>query len=564
MAVMYPPQHSDNVGSEAERLLYHEFQAQLDDDYTVMHGVGWLSRKGRRTHDGEADFVIVHPAFGILVLEVKGGTIAGGWSDDWWISTSRTGQQHDIRNPIRQAYHAMYALKLKLEDDPRTSPFHYPMYRAVAFPDMLVEGVEFGPDADRALVLDSSDLAHLEQAVRRAFGGQSGQSLTADAVQAVTDLLQPVIHVTQLGLLAELKQGEMVMARLTEQQFRLLGFLRHHRRVVVNGCAGSGKTMLAIEKTRLLAEQGFRVLLTCFNRNLSEWIRSGIGELEPAIRDRVTVATFHDLAVKLCEEAGTPTTMRAGDSSYWEHDLPAELSAAIPRVDTRFDAIIADEGQDFAASWWKALLDLLDDPAEGVFYVFQDLQQAIYRRDQPMPFAVAPHELATNCRSTAHIHKEVVAYYGGDPKPESLGPEGRGVERIDPGDNLHATIGAILDRLVNHESLETRQVVVLTPNGRNRSRLREGSKAGAFRLTWDKPEHPDQVRVSTPHAFKGLESPVVILAEPERFRKQVHPDELTYVALSRAKHHLILVGELPAPVGTASVAIPPPALHTGT
>jgi ATP-dependent exoDNAse (exonuclease V) beta subunit len=52
------------------------------------------------------------------------------------------------------------------------------------------------------------------------------------------------------------------------------------------------------------------------------------------------------------------------------------------------------------------------------------------------------------------------------------------------------------------------------------------------------------VRVSSIHAFKGLESPVVILAELDDL---AHPrvDELWYVALSRARSHLIVLGELP-------------------
>jgi DNA helicase IV len=44
---------------------------------------------------------------------------------------------------------------------------------------------------------------------------------------------------------------------------------------------------------------------------------------------------------------------------------------------------------------------------------------------------------------------------------------------------------------------------------------------------------------------KGLESPVVILAEPERAHASTRTP-LLYAALSRAQHHVIVLGQLPA------------------
>ncbi len=46
------------------------------------------------------------------------------------------------------------------------------------------------------------------------------------------------------------------------------------RRALILGVAGSGKTLLAAEKARRLAAQGFEVLLTCFNRPLAEHLAS--------------------------------------------------------------------------------------------------------------------------------------------------------------------------------------------------------------------------------------------------------------------------------------------------
>jgi Holliday junction resolvase-like predicted endonuclease len=70
---MYPSTVAGDTESEAERLLSRAFQEQLPNDYVVMNGVKWLNRRRRYDAVGEADFVIVHPRRGLLVLEVKGG-----------------------------------------------------------------------------------------------------------------------------------------------------------------------------------------------------------------------------------------------------------------------------------------------------------------------------------------------------------------------------------------------------------------------------------------------------------------------------------------------------------
>ncbi len=51
-------------------------------------------------------------------------------------------------------------------------------------------------------------------------------------------------------------------------------------------------------------------------------------------------------------------------------------------------------------------------------------------------------------------------------------------------------------------------------------------------------------RVCTIHSFKGLESPVVILTELDKLYANIH-NQLIYIGLSRARHHAIVIGELP-------------------
>lgn len=555
---MYPPTVSPHTQSDAERRLFTEFSRQLPDEYTVMHGVGWLTRLRRRDEVGEADFVIVHPRRGVIVLEVKGGRIDGAWSSDDWVSTDRNGVRHGIRNPIRQAERSMWALKDKLDDNPPTRRFRYPLYRGVAFPDMLLQGASFGADWDRSLVIDSSDLPRLDLAVERMYSVDPPEpSFAREAVAGLVDMLQPRVQIDRRGLAAEMLDGDDAIMKLTQQQFQILSFLQHQRQVVINGCAGSGKTMLAIEKAIQLGAQGFAVLLTCYNKNLAAWMRSVVARQADEVAARIVVNHYHDLAVKLCDEAGMPTSVRPNDQSYWEEGISDDLSRAIPHLERRFDAIIADEGQDFAASWWITLQELLQDPAGGVFFIFQDEFQAIYRRDRDLPFATAPYTLLTNCRSTASIHRRLVEYYERHPGPVSFGPEGRDIEHIAyDGQPEREKIRKVVSRLVNDEGLRPSQIVVLTPNSAAKSALDENAALGNLRLTWGIEPGANQVRVSSIHGFKGLESDVVILAETSRFADSRTGRRLAYVALSRARHHLVVIGNLPDLPGTIDLPAP--------
>lgn len=46
------------------------------------------------------------------------------------------------------------------------------------------------------------------------------------------------------------------------------------------------------------------------------------------------------------------------------------------------------------------------------------------------------------------------------------------------------------------------------------------------------------------HAYKGLEADVAIVVEPGSVRKEQGP-KILYIAFSRARHHLYVLGRLP-------------------
>ena len=87
MARMYPSEPFEwSDSSYAELGLFERFRSGLSNDFSVLHSVKWLTRAPGQNHDGEADFVLFHPEFGGLVIEVKGGRIERDRDGQWSIS----------------------------------------------------------------------------------------------------------------------------------------------------------------------------------------------------------------------------------------------------------------------------------------------------------------------------------------------------------------------------------------------------------------------------------------------------------------------------------------------
>lgn len=547
MAHMIPKQPKTDTPSQAERRLFAAFEAQLSNEYIVFHSVSWQLRDpSTGVKDGETDFLVIHPGFGMLIVEVKGGHIRYDDQQDQWYSYNEP-----IKDPFKQGRTNKYSLLQKLSELPAWRNRWITIGYVAAFPDVAVKG-DLRLDAPRELILDATDLAHLADWVKQALSFLRGRRpddtpLGPHGVAELVKTLSPSVDLPPL-LSVEIEQQAQEQERLTREQFSMLDFLGRHRRVAISGCAGSGKTMLAYEKARRLAEQGFKVLLTCFNVALAERLLWESEETRPA---NLTIANFHRLADELVQQVGLPTGPYT--SAYFEKILPERLMEAVDKLGTQYDAIVVDEGQDFYDSWWLPLQCLLHDPDQGILYVFFDDNQNIYRGAKNIPLEAAPFPLTHNCRNTQSIHRQILQFYRSDIMPTAMGPQGRPVERqayANPAD-LKRLLRQTLHHLIVTEDVPAWDIVVLTSKSYEHSQLWSFGPLGHFRLVDTPTDASGEVYCTTVHKFKGLESPVVILAEIDNDQLWNLPTVL-YVGCSRARNHLTLLiaADLSAEIAT--------------
>jgi UvrD-like helicase C-terminal domain/AAA domain len=554
MARMYPEQLPADVLADprrsAERKVYETFRDGLSDAFTVFYGVAWLApARGGGARDGESDFVVAHAVYGLLMCEVKGGRLSRDGASGRWTSRDRHGQDHAIKDPFKQSLDGKYNLRTKVQGDPRWPGGRLPVGHAAILPDVTKGGIRLPPDADPAITIDRKDLDAIEPAILNAFRFWQGGSdqeppnheLGSDRLGLLVHLFAPSFSM-RLPLGVVLAEEERELLQLTEAQFGVLNLLRRQRRVAVRGGAGTGKTLLALEKARRLAAEGFRTLLTCFNRPLADFLSDSVGEV-----DGLRIRGFHQLCFELAGAAGVSMdqgTTAEEKRAFFAERLPEALGEALEQLpDERFDAVVVDEGQDFKESWWLPLLTALAQPDDGILYVFHDDNQRLYGRSVSLPDGLSPVELDENLRNTQSIHRLATRFYDG-PGLVARGPSGRPVEavRLTGASGLERVIGRCLHRLIRDEEIPPGKIAVLTGRSPERSGLGNHDRIGAFRVRSAARVDPQDPRVAldTIWRFKGLERQVVILTELDDLKPEER-DRLLYVGVSRARAHLVVV-----------------------
>ena len=535
------PTEPDPDTPASERYVFDRLRDRLPDDWTVLHArrIFVPARGGRPAHEGELDFVVIDPARGLLALEVKGG--GGEKCPAVWTQRGRDGVARHIRDPGQQVQASVHALDRYLREQSwfRQNRARLPFAWCVALPDVEVRGA-LGADLPRDLLIGRADFAALRDALERVFeaAGIAARPLPPGAVSATIRALAPTLRLVW-SLAHRIEEERESLVRLTAEQARIVDLLEDMPRVAIQGAAGTGKTMLAAEWARRLAEDDQRALLLCFNRPLADFLEAGA--------QGYAVSNFHRLCYELCQAAGVsfdvPERGRE-QRTFWDDEAPLLLLQALEsRPEALFDAVVVDEGQDFRPDWWPAVEGLLREPGAGRLVVFFDPNQNLYEGGPAESLEIAPAVLSFNCRNTARIARFASAVIGTQAELRAGSPEGAEVELIHVKTEEESIdeVRRILHRLLHDEGLRPDQIVLLSTRSRERSPLARAGRLGSVTLC---PLHaapsPGQIRFGSLHQFKGLESDVVVLSDVQASDPNSSPRHI-YVGTSRARHLLVVI-----------------------
>ena len=531
----------------AERRVYQALARDLPPDYTVFGWSTWLGRTDDSSvREGELDFVVAHPENGILVIEVKGGGVSYDATTRVWLNRDKAGRLHEMKDSYAQAAANRRALVRKFDELPSSLQRHPFIGHAVWFTDITRREEPLRPDAPPAITGYREDVLDPLPFVRAAMdywrAGKPSFRGGRAAIEALEGILAGSFSL-RVSLAGRLQPAAERQVELTEQQYWIINGLAGNPRLLVTGGAGTGKTFLAIERARRLADQGFRTLLCCFNQPLAEFLRrntAGVSDL--------TVVHYHDLCRRLVREAGLALEeppFEAEDAvheAYYSGRLPKLVAEALRITGPRFDAIIVDEGQDFSHRDRDLLRGTLLRPDRDVLWVFQDAAQRIYE-DKALwgETGMMTLRLDINLRNTRDIHA-VLTRLSGDTETSPGGPDGVRPKLI-AAPTIEAQrreLGATLRRLLEQDEFHPEQIAVLTSSRRQIPLYAADGTIAGIPITEEHWDIPGAVLFESIPRFKGLERDVVILVGIQEL-SYLDLDSELYVGASRARTYLVII-----------------------
>ena len=562
---LIPPSIDPETPSEGERRLFRLFAdaaAAATRGWTVLHSQDLAHH--RRQVEGEIDFLVVAPGLGVLVLEVKGCHRLHRTGGLWYYGADPEG---DPRGPFKQASEAMHSLRERVvKHHPHLEGVPFVSAVCLPFLDFREPSEEWHPwqVVDKGKLEEQGVVACVTAVLKQARELFAGKHVAwfreADAEPSpgscgdIVGLLRPDYEFFESPK-ARARRIDEEVRHFTELQYSALDAMQRNRRVVFDGPAGTGKTLLALEAARRGHAAGRRVLLLCFNRPLAVWL----AEQAAGVAEATTVHEHMRRASGIRE--GAPE-LASDDSRFWEVELPQRAWDGLVEHPGGYDELVVDEAQDVFRGRFRDVLDVsvAGGLREGFWRVFGDFaHQAIYgdavdldtfcREDGG---GCAVFELRQNCRNPPAIAALACAGAGIGAYPAVLRAdedEPPAVRFYRDAAQQRELLRAALDELAaagftgpqvavlsTHRDARSAAASLTEPPWRDRlcPLVHDGPRGPVVEL------HGGKTRYASVHRFKGLEARAVVLTDVESLETARERD-LFYVGATRATRRLVVL-----------------------
>ena len=560
MSQMIPSVISPEIKSTAEKRVFQWLKdAPGTDEWIVLHSLG-IANHNRNIY-GETDFFVIAPQMGLFALEVKGGRVMRK-NGIWYFTDKYEKTNSKNRGPFDQAKDGVFSIVSALKNRLDVNNQHLCgifFGFGVMFPDINYYAA--GIDEEQWQVFDSRDGNNVKDFVRRIADGTRGKwektfrhfeeskLPSSEDARYIASILRSDFDYA-LSMRSQLRYSDEDLLKLTKEQYRCLDQLDDNPRCLIEGPAGTGKTLLAIEEVKKSVAKGERTALFCFNSNLAEWLKSYFNDIPKILRPEF-IGTFHKFMIIAINDSGINLQYpeyRDEFQDFYQEDLPRAALNAISSLEKKFDKIVIDEAQDLIGVNNLNVLDmcLRKGIIRGAWTMFGDFSmQAIYSNGQTgeeMKELLEKHtsfirfRLTINCRNTKPICEEIQTITGFRPHTESWtnvdGPPVNYLTYNSQEDQL-CKLSKLLTNL-SEMHIEADKITILSPRRKENSVV---SLLAGFEISDYKIPQNNGITFCTIQAYKGLENTVIILTDIE----DLSLDKLMYVGLSRARSGLYVL-----------------------
>lgn len=556
---MLVPDAIDHFDSNGERLLYFKFKNDKSTNgMYILHSL--FTNYHFKNISGELDFLVIAPNEGVFAIEVKHGGVSR--KEGTWSFVNRNGEvTKKTKSPFAQVDATMNSIRNYVLDKVKSDSKRFEKLSkilwgtGIAFTSM--EGfIDFGPEGYSWQILTKQGLKvpaskyilslsknwHYQNKGKYWYDAEQSRPTKEDC-ELLLQILRGDFDIDYRDINI-INDNEHLIESYTKEQFALLDFVNYNKRCLIEGAAGTGKTLMAIETSQRKLKDNCRVGLFCYNKQLGAKLKHSTDLISGYNANGSYTGTLHSYLSSKTSSAVPELNMEL--QKYFNEDLPFEFLDQNEGFDEneKFDVLIIDEAQDLINPYYLEVFDMVlkGGIKHGQWILFGDFSnQAIYL-NQPIEiidllnskstFAHFP-PLKVNCRNTKRIASQNTLVTGVEMAEfRSGGFDGESVATRFPAVSLQKnTIEEIVAELMSR-AIPLEKIVLLSPKIFNKSVLKDS----ALVCNWIK----QGLKVSTIHSFKGLESIIVVLYDFDEINS-INAQRLFYTGISRAKQELYIV-----------------------
>ena len=533
MAIMYPDKPKEFDPYSGEDLMF-EALSKLPQDYYVFHSFSIVNVNDGTVYESETDFVIYNEHLGILCLEAKNGQVS--YSQGYWKYGSGTIMSHD--GPFRQADNNKWKLGKYMTETLGLWDIYSrcKMVHAVWFPAVKRSkfvGVSLPAEADLHLLLTQESEDNLEESIANIFAYNLPNQKENNLGPKDTEILLSKVFAPQFNLIsiAEMKHdhNELVFKTMLKEQVALLNYLEEQNNAVINGMAGTGKTVMAIKKAFMHADYGEKVLFLCYNVKLKEHLQ----EVYP--HEYISYYTIDGLACKLC------------NTSIPDYDRLSQALSDMYGGSFPYQHVVIDEGQDFEHADEMNIIEMLkmnvldDESRHGTFYLFYDKNQMVQSQKVPSYIDEADCRLTLyrNCRNSINIATTSMRLLGSEKRPKlvdgALEGDSPELYLAQGTEETVKTLNSVIEQLWDNDYTNIR---ILTCKTEESSIIASECSTGIYSYRKKK------IPFTTCRKFKGLEADAVVVVDVDKEQLALSGNQILYVGSSRARFKLTIIGNM--------------------
>ena len=572
MVRMIPPYAREGANVSELRIFDALDGIQGHDDWIAIHSLS----VGRHASafQGEADFVVLVPGKGILVIEAKAPGYVEYKAGDWYLD--RVPQPH--KDPLKQLDGVRRSIRRHLNnldllngDEPLARLVWFTSLGRYQFENKTPGDLQFF-EWELGWSEDLGKPAWLIEKTLDEYNAwySSVDGVTNDPAAFTAEHANTVASALVSDFVAKQTPEERTHERrstetkLLASQEVVLELIDTNEHVYFEGPAGTGKSYLITQSARRFNREGRKTLVTCWNVLMADELQRFVGGLP-----NVDVYDLNALMLRLI---GMPANPTDADHDWYTRALPEQAIAVLrekPHLGG-YEAICVDEFQDVAGN--VLLLELLfalagtGKPA-GTRLVFAgDSRQQIMRpraehvdaftRAKSLIPDLVHVRVRRNCRAVPGLTSGAEAMLGqsiGYTRHRVAKSVAGGLTKVEiaGGNETGALASALRALLVDHAPED---IVVLSPFAAKRS------LAGRFLARSEKTQDerwlrkqlqseglPGKIRWRSVFKFKGLDADAVVISDLGQDAKDFAASQglewrdLLYVALTRAKYRCVLL-----------------------